>query len=441
MKERGREPRPDRPAYSRKTLRLLLIAGGAAFVAAVWAITVMHPLPPHAITLACGPEGSSYEVFGKRYKKLLAKQGIELHLVATAGGVDNLSRLHDPRSGVQAGFVIGGATEESESEDLLSLGTVTYEPVWLFTRNFTAERGLFSLRGKRVSVGPEGSDSRALVVQILKRNKLDLKAFHALALSPEASQSALIEGTIDAVVLVNSWASPVVRKLVNTEGIHLASFTRADAYAAIFPSLSKVVIPAGVANLEKDIPHQETVLLATKSSLIVRGDMHPGLQFMLLETISQVHSRHGIFQKAGEFPAPDALEIPLSPDARHYYKSGKPFLQRFLPFWLAALLEQIVILLLPLIGLMYPLIKGGRSLYGWGMQRRIFLIYGELHWLEGELDKLGALPPTPELLARMKHLEERTNRVKVPAAYLPMLFELKSTLGYVRSRLNARGGA
>ncbi len=168
------------------------------------------------------------------------------------------------------------------------------------------------------------------------------------------------EGRIDAAVLVNSWASPVVRDLVKTPGIDLTSFARADAYVALFPSLTKRVLPAGVANLEKDLPPHDITLLATKASLVARGDLNPALQYLLLEMIAQVHSRSGIFQKAGEFPAAETLEIPLSPEARHYYKSGQPFLQRYLPFWLAALVEQVLLLLLPVLGLTYPLVRRKR---------------------------------------------------------------------------------
>lgn len=399
----------------------------------------LHPLPPRTITMACGPEGSSYAIFGKRYQQLLARDGIQLRLVATAGGVDNLARLRDPKSGIQLGFVEGGVASESDGPELVSLGTLGYEPMWFFSRKVASDRGLVAFRGKRVSVGPEGSDSRALVTELLKRNALDIGVFKPLGLAPEAAAEELIQGRIDAAILMTSWDSPVVRRLIAANGIDLANFSRADAYVALFPSLSKLVIPAGVGDLEKDRPPRDTALLATKTSLIVRGDLHPALQYLLLETASQIHSGSGIFQEAGEFPAAEALEIPLSRDARHYYKSGRPFLQRYLPFWLAVLAEQLAVLLIPVMGLLYPLIKGLASLYGWEMQRKIFLIYGELHWLETEIDKLGTARPTGEILDRMRRLEERTNRVRVSSKYIPMLYSLKETMAYVHARLAKKG--
>jgi len=426
-----------RPLPPRKTLTVIFVSLAALTLLLVWLFSFLHPLPPHIITMATGPEGSAYETFGKRYKILLAKEGIELRLIPTNGAIDNYNRLADPRSGVQVGFVMGGVTGETDSANLVSLGTIGYEPMWFFTHKITANK-LKGLKGKRLSIGPEGSDSRALVTELLKHNAFDIGSFHLLGLSPETTEEDMLSDKIDAAVLVNSMASPVVRKLLNSTDINLVSFSRADAYVALFHSLSKLVMPAGVVNLDKDIPLHDTTLLATKSSLVVHGNLHPALQYLLLEAASQIHSRRGIFQKGGEFPAAEALEIPLSPEARHYYKSGRPFLQRYLPFWLAALVEEFVILIIPILGLMYPLGKSLTGLYGWGMQRKIFLIYGELHWLEEEIDKLGNRPPTPDILERLRNLELRANRVRVSSNYMPMLYSLKETIQFVRARLNKR---
>lgn len=391
--------------------------------------------------MATGPDGSSYAYYGKRYKILLAKSGIEVKLVPTAGGVENLKFLRDPNSGIDTGFVEGGVATEDDSPALVSLGTLGYEPLFFFSHKLATDRVLYELLGKRVAVGPEGSDSRALVEELLKRNSKDLGAFQALNLSPEEATDQLLKGQIDAAILMTSWGSPLIHKLVTAPGIDLANFKRADAYTALFPSLYKRVIPEGAADLDSDRPPHDTTLLATKTSLIVRGNLHPALQYLLLEAASEIHSRAGVLQKAGEFPAPEALEISLSSDARHYYKSGKPFLQRYMPFWLAALVEQLVVVLIPLVGLMYPLGKGLASLYGWGMQRKIYLIYGELNFLELEINKLGNRPPTEEILTHLKHLEDRTNRVRVSSTYIPMLYNLKETLAYVRSRLENQGHA
>jgi len=425
------------PNLSRKAMTIIAIATVIILAGIVWLCSLLHPLPPHTITMATGPEGSSYNYFGKRYQQLMAKEGIKVILVPTAGGVENLAKLRDPKSGVEIGFVEGGIADDTDSPSLVSLGTVCYEPMWLFSRKPTSDRVLFALEGKRVAVGPEGSDSRALVDQLLKGRQLDSKSFEALGLTPEESVTEMLNGKIDAAILMSSPSSPVVRKLLTAPGIYLANFSRAAAYVAILPSLYKMTYPEGAADLATNRPPRDTTILATKTSLIVRADLNPAIQYMLLETASLVHNRAGVLQKANEFPAAEALEIPLSSDARSYFKSGKPFLQRYLPFWLAALVEQIGFLAVPVLGLLYPLIKGLMAFYGWAVQRKFYQIYGELHWLEREIDKLDGKKPSDEILSRMKSLEHRANRIKVPSKYVPMLYTLKENVAFVRGRMNS----
>jgi TRAP-type uncharacterized transport system substrate-binding protein len=422
------------------TWKAILALSLLSLALAAWFLAWLHPLPPRTLTLASGPEGSSYAVFAKRYKRLLEQEGIELKVIVTAGGGENMELLKKVGSGVDLGFVDGDVDRDNDDDESgpQSLGTLCYEPMWFFARQALADQGLAALKGKRVSVGPPGSESRVLMEGLIKRKALEAGSFQMLSLTPEDSAAALLSGTVDAVVLVNSYASPVVRKLAKSDGIGVMDFPRATAFAALFPSLTKRMLPAGVIDLQKDRPSKDVNLLAAKTSLVARKGLHPALQYLLLETIARVHNRSGIFQKANEFPAPDALDIPLSPQAAHYYKSGQPFLQRYLPFWLAVLAEEMLVLLIPLLGLSYPLVKGLLFIYEWGMQRRIFSIYGELYWLESQMDQYGNQPVPQDLLLRFQTLEERGRRVRVAAKYMPMLFHLREILVSVRSRVDAR---
>ena len=114
------------------------------------------------------------------------------------------------------------------------------------------------------------------------------------------------------------------------------SFKRADAYVALDPKFSKLILPQGVADLAANRPPADVALIASKASLVVRQDLHAALQYLLLRAAIEVHAQHGIFQRADEFPAPEAIDLPVSADARHVYKSGPSILQRTLPFWLAS---------------------------------------------------------------------------------------------------------
>jgi TRAP-type uncharacterized transport system substrate-binding protein len=327
---------------------LAIVVGlGAAFL-------LLPSLPPRTIVMATGPEGSAYAEVGLRYREILGRAGIELKLVPTGGAIENLARLRDSESGVSVGFISGGATAGSESPDLVSLGTVFYEPLWLFHQRELEFNMVGSLRGHTISVGPEGSGTRFLALELLRRNGVPQDAFTPLALSPEDAGEKLLNGEIDAAFILSSWESPIVRKLLAAETIELASFLRADAYVALYPFLTKLVVPTGVGDLATDRPAADRTLLATKASLVVRKDVHPAIQYALLSASAEIHAGPGIFQRAGQFPAAEPIDLRLSDEAQRFYRSGRPFLQHHFPFWVAVLIERLLVVFIPVVGVLYP---------------------------------------------------------------------------------------
>ena len=118
--------------------------------------------------MAIDPEGSYSAKVGKRYRELLARDGIDLRLVPTAGAVESMARLRDPKSGISIAIIPGGVSNEQESPGLVSLGTLFYEPLWPFYRGHVLEKHE-QLRGLRISIGPEGSASHALSLKFFAR--------------------------------------------------------------------------------------------------------------------------------------------------------------------------------------------------------------------------------------------------------------------------------
>ena len=422
-------------------LRLPLLATAAATLmvaAGWWASGLFWPTPPRTLGMATGPEGSADALFGARYREILARSGIDLRLHATAGALENLARLRDPASGVSVGFVQAGTTSATESPGLVSLGTVFYEPLWMFRRKPDEGQALADLRGKRLSIGPEGSGTRALARRLLALHGIDERSAELLALPPEVAADALIGGRIDLAAILTSWDAPVVRQLLAAPGIELAGFPRADANLALNPYLSKLVLPAGVADLARDIPPADVVLLAQKASLVVRRDLHPALQYLLLEAASEAHSPPGLFHRAGEFPAPEGIDLPLGEDARQFYKSGRPFFQRHLPFWAAALAARLLILLVPLLGVVYPLLRSLPGLYGWLIRRRVFRLYRDLKLIELATEASPAAEDAGAIAARLDDLETRASRIRVPQAYAWLAYTLRHHIRLVRERLEKR---
>ncbi|MFZ2092256.1 MAG: TAXI family TRAP transporter solute-binding subunit, partial [Pseudolabrys sp.] len=207
----------------------LFTVAGAVAVLLVAGVYIFETLPPRTIVMATGAEGGANHEFGIRYRDILAQSGIKVQLLPTTGGLENLARLRDPRSGVGVGFIQGGTTTQKESPDVESLGTVFYEPLWFFYRSEIGDN-IQALRGRRVSIGPEGSGARALALELIKRFKLDTIIGEISGYAPQAAAEKLIAGDIDAAFIVTTWDSPVVQHLISAQGIGLASVPRADAY-------------------------------------------------------------------------------------------------------------------------------------------------------------------------------------------------------------------
>lgn len=397
------------------------------------AIYIWQTLPPRTILMATGVEGGAHHQMGKQYREILAQSGVKVKLLTTAGGIENLVKLRDPHSGVDVGFIQGGTTTQTESPNLASLGTVFYEPLWFFYRT---ELGgpQEALIGRPFSIGPEGSGGSALALELIKRLRIEAIVGELLAYPPSVTADKLIAGEIGGAFMVTSWDSPTVQRLIHADGVELTNYPRADAYVALYPFLNKLVLPAGVADLLGNRPPQDIVLLAPKASLAVRKELHPAIQALLLNAAAQIHSPPGIFQKAGQFPAAESNDLTLSEEARHFYKTGRPFLQNYLPFWAATLVEQAVLVLVPLAAVFYPLFKLIPQLYDWIMQLRIRGLYKEMRSIEREWGNGRGQDPAAISL-KLDHLDQRANRLRLPSAYSSNLYTLRDHIGLVRAQL------
>jgi len=421
---------------SRFRIIIAVIAVAVLAVAVLWAVAAyLRPMPPRILTMATGPEGSAYQKFGKRYQVILARDGVELRLQSTAGAIENLARLRDQDSNVEVGFLQSGITSEKESPDLKSLGTLFYEPLWFFYRNQNRGNVIQNLRGKKISIGTEGSGTRELALKLFALNGMDQSFAYMLSLEPEEAAEKLIRGEIDASIMITSWDAPAVQRLLKADGIEVANFPRTDAYIALYPYLNKIVLPEGVIDLAKNRPSSNVLMFASKANLVVRGDLHPALQFLLLRAAEEVHSGPEMFQKAGQFPAAESIDLPLSDQARQYYRSGSPFLQQNLPFWLAVLIGRLLVLIIPLVGVLYPLLRLFPAVYGWQIQRRIYRLYGELRFLEQELEAGEAGTNIDELNSRLDRIEEKAHRLRAQGIYSNMRYTLWMHITLVRERL------
>ena len=419
-----------RPPRRRAVRGVAIACGAVVLAAAVLVVARTTWLPPRTIVMATGPEGGVYRIVGERYRALLGRYGLDVRLRPTAGDVENLALLRDRASGVSAALLQAGTTSEQASPQLASLGTVFAQQVWLFVRGPRAE-----LRpGMRLAAGADGSGTRAVVLKLLKLAGLPPETLQLVALDPARGADAVARGDVDAVALVSSWDSPLVRRLVAAPDVQLVSFRRADAWAALEPSLEKVVLPAGVGDLVRNRPPEDVLLLSLKTSLVVRRDLHPAVQYLLLEAASDVHGAPGLFRRPGQYPAAESTDLPLSDDARRYYRSGKPWLQRYLPYWAAVPAERALLVLVPLFGLVLPLARMVPQIYQGIRRRRILRLYGELKMVETELEG-RATADTHDLVERLDRLEQEADHLRLPLVWSQMLYTLKEHVRLVRARI------
>jgi TRAP transporter TAXI family solute receptor len=405
---------------------------------AIAAVVMLRNVPPDKIVIATGGEGGAYYKFGNRYREQLAQVGVKAEVRTTNGSPENLALLHDPKSGVTAALVQGGTVGPDDAKDLETLGTVFYEPLWLFGKRGVTGKGLGGLRGKSVAIGPDNSGTQKLVLELLKRHGIDGKVSKLLPLTTGEGRDRLLAGTIDAAFMVASWEAPDIQRLLAEPNIELSGYPQADAYVALDPFLHKVMVPRGLRDLAADQPSADVVLVAPRASLVVRKDLHPAIEFLLLRAARQIHATAGVFQGANEFPSDEAAGLPLSDAARRFYKQDLPFLYNYLPYWIADLIGKAVFLLIPIIGVLYPMMRLLPTVYDWTVRHRIRRLYGELRLLDEQLKAARGKDVVGQINTALEQLEEQAYALKVPVAYANQLYDLRQHIGVVRASLNRR---
>ena len=417
-----------------KRPRVLYVIGGLAIALTLaLAVWLFNP-PQRRIRLAAGPAESAEFRFAQRYSDILRREGVRLELVATTGVLQNLALLQDPKSGVDAALVEGGSTTADQSPDLVSLGTLYYRPVWVFYRGHMPLPGESWPSTLRVALGPEGGNPASLSRRLLLETGAQLDGTNLRLLGREAAADSLLAGTVDIAAIVAPWESPAVQRLLRADSVHPASFARAEARVALHPELTQLVLPEGVVDLARDIPSHDVHLVASRMSLAARRSLHPALQNLLLEALTEVHGGPGVFERAGQFPAAEAGDLPLSKATVTYHKSGPPFLQRHLPFWVAAILTQLALLLIPILGIAYPLLQGAPAIYAALMQHRVSRVYGHLRLLEMEMAE-GKVVDTAAMLKEIDALDARASRLQTGATYMSMVYTLRAHIQLIRDRL------
>jgi hypothetical protein len=443
----NRTAMPQAMRHTLLSLRDLAVSVGPfallAIVLLVLAYFWLDPTPPKRVRLATGPAQSAYDAFGQRYRKALAANGIQVELVTSEGSSANLELLRSGRADL--GFVQGGSNDRAANEEsgIASLGSLFVEPVWLFYRTEAAARvarggtvtGLTQLKGLRLNVGTAGSGVPVLMDKLFEANKVDAASIRISRLEQTPATVAFLAGELDALVFASAPESLMVQMLLMTPGVKLLDFAQSEAYSRRFPFLTPAVLPRGVVDLAGDMPPADVRLVATTTSLLARDGTHPALLQLFAQAAREAHSPAGWFNRAGTFPTIEHSEYPVSPEAERAIRSGRPFLQRWLPFWLANLVERMWLALGIIIAVLLPLSRIVPPLYEFRIRSRVFRWYGQLREIEG---RLQADPrQTSALVKELDALDDKVGRITVPLSYADELYALRNNIHLVRNRMGA----
>jgi hypothetical protein len=414
----------------------IVVLSTAFLVFVVGLVAFVRSAPPSTLTISSGPEDSYFHKTALRYAKKLEKNGVKVNVLTSSGSLQNLERLADPNSKVDLAIVQGGINDKDfKLDDLMSLGSITNQPMMVFYRGRHLEL-LSELAGRKIAVGLPGSGTRKLALKLLSVNGIKEKEpgqTVLLDMDADTAAEALNKHEIDAAFIMSENASyGDIRKLMRSDEIHLMNFKQAAAYVRKIDTLNVLELPEGAIDLGQDIPEKDITLIGPMVELVAIESLHPALSDLILDAATEIHSRPGMFQKRGEFPLAVAHTIPLSEDATRFYKSGKTFLYRYLPFWLASLVSRFLVVLLPILVLLIPAIRAVPSVFRWRARMKIRRRYRELLLIEEKFRNETDAKRLAGLRRSFEIIDNEISRMRVRAAFADQFYSLRGHIDYVR---------
>ena len=410
----------------------------ALLIAAAFALAYrfIDPAPPNHLRIAAGALGGGYDKYAENLKAVLARDGVTLEVLPTAGSLQNLTLLNSPGSGVDLALVQGGTGNHEAMPALRSIASLYYEPIWLFVRSTPPDR-LSALKGRRIAMGADGSGTRQVADELLSASGVDNGNAVFVALGGKDAAAALKAGRVDAVFLVTSLRDPTVSDLSLSPGIGLVNLAEAEAYTRTFRFLSVVSLPKGMINLERNVPALDVNLLAPAAALVSREGLHPALVDLLVEATRGLSGSGDEFANPDEFPSAKHLDFPQTSEAKRALANGPNFLRRYLPFWAAVLVERMWILVLPLLTLMIPLIRMAPPTYRWQVRRKILRQYRELKRIEISARDIRRPEAREQALKALDQLQAEAGRLQIPTAFAEDLYHLRLHIDFVKRDLVA----
>ena len=402
------------------------------------AVKLIRPAPPDTLVILGGAEESSFQITAQRYAKSIAAHGIKVNVITTDGSEENLRLLQDKKYVADVGFIQTGLVEDDKAQGLMSLGTLYVAPVMVFYHGKQTLDRLTQFKGKKIAIGPDGSGTNVLAMKMLKENGMGTKDTILQSLDGDDAIKALLAKKVDAIFVMSELTrGRKVRELMQQPGIRLMNFAQADGYLRRLKFMSRLTAPQGSFDLGLNLPPHDVQLVGTPIELVAREELHPAISDLLIAAAREIHGKPGMFRKSGEFPTPVEYEIPLSEEAKRYYAAGAPFLYKRFPFWLASLIDRVLLVLVPLLIVVVPVSRLVTPLYTWRMRSRIYRLYGSLILIEREMQLERTSEREQQIKERLQQIETAVDLLQLPLAFADQLYVLREHIGLVQARFDS----
>lgn len=411
---------------------ITLLIAFACFIA----YKFIDPAPPRHIVIATGASSPNYNAFARIYQVLLKQEGIQVEIKNSTGDIENIQALKDPNGDVDFAFIQDGVARSEGAGTLQSLGSLYYEPAWIICRCDNEIRHLNQLKGKRIAIGAVGDGTNVMAKALLRASGISNKNTRLISIDGETAANQLIHQKIDAMIIVDSPESELIKRVLSKSGIRLVSLDDAEAFSRIYPYLHHLVLPEGAIDIARNIPAHSVHLVAPSAMLVTKESTHPALVYLMMKIINQIHNEPSVFNGKGTFPSPHTSDFPLGTQAANFYKSGLPVLDKYLPFWVSTFISRSIIIIVPLLAIIIPLSKIVPKAFDWAIRRKLLKYYAEMRHLEKLLKENSPVQNKGFFLERLNEIESRVKALKIPITYSQDLYNLRSHIDLVRAALN-----
>ena len=412
----------------------LYLSGLAILVAIAVTVVKLFLLPPSSIDIAAGPKGSYLYETAQKYKVEFEKAGVQVNIMETGGTLENLEHVNHPDKLIEFGFLEGGAADRKDYPSLESLGSIAYAPIWVFYRSDLGNiYDINELKGKRIAIGGTSQGIHANALDLLNAVGINSSNSKLSNIGREEALKALHSNQIDAMFYSAPAEDPLVKILFNDARLKSLQWPDAEGIARNLREYHVLNLPFGAIDLANSMPAKDMKVLATTITVITKKDTHSALIYLMMGVMDDIHEAPSIMHAENEFPSDKDVDFPLSNDAEDYYKKGgKPFLQRYLPYWAASFLGKLLLILVPLLAIFYPLSQSYPAIQQWYYTNRVNRFYDQLVKIEKRLDDgadreiikydIQVLRAEIELLIKLE---------KIPSMYTNLLYDLRGHVSQV----------